>query len=195
MNLNPRIPKIDENFDLKPWGQDLLDLIPEKIEEQLEVMDEAEKERDEWYVTITQARSRGQLDNFALWFWLLWTESRFSRYDQAQKWLRYWLDLYQAIPIEKKVEVRRPQPPKNQVDTEWIKKNRLIEDYYTDQLRSTANRLCGKCPFHQEDSASFFIFTDDNHFHCFGCGEHGDVINYIMKLKDYDFKQAVEYLK
>lgn len=193
MNLNPRVPKITDE-DIAQFGEVLPYIIPDKIEELLVIMDEAEKERDSWSVTVTQARAQGKLDNFGLWFWLLWGEHRFTRYDKAQKWLQYWLDLYEKTPDP--IPVSRPVVEyRNEIDIEKIKRERLIEDYYTEQLRPNANRLVGKCPFHEERTGSFFIFTDDNHFHCFSCGEHGDVITFIEKTKNMDFKQAIDFLK
>lgn len=45
------------------------------------------------------------------------------------------------------------------------------------------------CPFHKEKTASCKIY--ENSFHCFGCGEGGDVITFVMNLYRLDFKAAV----
>ena len=54
------------------------------------------------------------------------------------------------------------------------------------------------CPFHSEKSASMAVkfFPDNNKqkFKCFGCGEAGDAIDFIMKLKGMNYKAAREYL-
>ena len=51
------------------------------------------------------------------------------------------------------------------------------------------------CPFHDEKNGSLFIFPD-NAWHCFGCMAHGrNSIDFIMKLKNMNFKDAVDYLK
>jgi DNA primase len=50
------------------------------------------------------------------------------------------------------------------------------------------------CPFHQEKTPSFTIHQHRQTFHCFGCGEGGDVITFIMKLKGITFKEALVYL-
>lgn len=52
----------------------------------------------------------------------------------------------------------------------------------------------GQCPFHQDDTPSFHIYPD-NHFHCFGCDAHGDVIRFIELKGDVDFKTALEEAK
>lgn len=53
------------------------------------------------------------------------------------------------------------------------------------------------CPFHSEKTASFTIFTGKDRverFFCFGCGEHGDVIDFVRKIKGVDFKEAAAIL-
>lgn len=48
------------------------------------------------------------------------------------------------------------------------------------------------CPFHGEKTPSFYIYED--HFHCYGCGVHGDVISYVMQSENLGFRDAVERL-
>ena len=49
-----------------------------------------------------------------------------------------------------------------------------------------------KCPFHSGDhTASLKIYPGSRGFHCFGCGAHGTVIDFVMKLFDLTFQQAV----
>ena len=50
----------------------------------------------------------------------------------------------------------------------------------------------GCCPFHGEKTPSFYVY--DDHYHCFGCGEHGDAITYVMKSQGAGFMEAVESL-
>ncbi len=50
-----------------------------------------------------------------------------------------------------------------------------------------------RCPFHNEKTASFRVYTDDT-FHCFGCGAHGDVITFVMKMQNIDFNSACAQL-
>ena len=52
----------------------------------------------------------------------------------------------------------------------------------------------GLCPFHDERSPSFHVRPGVGRYHCFGCGEGGDVIDFIMKLDGMSFVEAVEYL-
>ncbi len=54
--------------------------------------------------------------------------------------------------------------------------------------------LKGLCPFHDERSPSFHVRPGVGRFHCFGCGEGGDVITFVMKMDGLGFAEAVEYL-
>ena len=50
------------------------------------------------------------------------------------------------------------------------------------------------CPFHNEKTPSCHVYTDDPHFHCFGCGAGGDVITFIMKAENLEYIDAVRLL-
>lgn len=52
----------------------------------------------------------------------------------------------------------------------------------------------GLCPFHDEKSPSFHIRPQLGHWHCFGCGEGGDVISFVQKISHLSFVEAVEML-
>lgn len=54
--------------------------------------------------------------------------------------------------------------------------------------------LKGLCPFHDERSPSFNVRPQVGRYHCFGCGEGGDVIDFVMKVDGLAFGEAVEYL-
>lgn len=48
------------------------------------------------------------------------------------------------------------------------------------------------CPFHGEKTPSFYVY--DDHFHCYGCGAHGDAISFVMQSQGAGFAEAVEQL-
>ena len=50
------------------------------------------------------------------------------------------------------------------------------------------------CPFHDEKTPSFIVYPTRGHYHCYGCGEHGDAINFLMKQQGYSFSEAVLFL-
>lgn len=53
-----------------------------------------------------------------------------------------------------------------------------------------------RCPFHSDDSPSFIVkkYQDKDRYYCFGCGEHGDVVDYIKKYKNMNYIEACNYL-
>jgi DNA primase len=53
----------------------------------------------------------------------------------------------------------------------------------------------GCCPFHKEKSASFHVDEGRGFYHCFGCGAHGNAIDFVMQLENLDFAQALERLE
>ena len=52
----------------------------------------------------------------------------------------------------------------------------------------------GLCPFHNEKTPSFTVNEEKGFFHCFGCGAHGDVITFEMRIAHLSFPEAVEKL-
>src|SRR5699024_1234247 len=52
----------------------------------------------------------------------------------------------------------------------------------------------GLCPFHDERTPSFHVRPQVGRWHCFGCGEGGDVISFVQKIDGLGFTEAVEYL-
>ncbi|MDT5008536.1 MAG: primase [Mycobacterium sp.] len=65
---------------------------------------------------------------------------------------------------------------------------------YVQLRRAGADSLKGLCPFHDEKSPSFHVRPNHGHFHCFGCGEGGDVYAFIQKVEHVTFVEAVERL-
>ena len=61
-------------------------------------------------------------------------------------------------------------------------------------LKRSGRSYSGLCPFHREKSPSFFVSPDKQIFHCFGCGEGGDIFGFIRKIENITFKEAVEQL-
>ena len=52
----------------------------------------------------------------------------------------------------------------------------------------------GLCPFHEEKTPSFMIQKGDSHYHCFGCGAHGDSITFLMQHVKMTFVESLEFL-
>jgi DNA primase len=65
---------------------------------------------------------------------------------------------------------------------------------YVALRRAGADSLKGLCPFHDEKTPSFHVRPSRGTFHCFGCGEGGSVIDFVMKVEHLGFVEAVERL-
>ena len=61
-------------------------------------------------------------------------------------------------------------------------------------LKQSGRNLKAPCPFHQEKTASFMVSPEKGIFHCFGCGEGGDIFTFVMKMDGLDFREALEKL-
>src|SRR5881409_2943653 len=58
-------------------------------------------------------------------------------------------------------------------------------------LRRRGRNAIGLCPFHAEKTPSFNVSEEKGFFHCFGCGEHGDVFAFVMRTESLAFPEAV----
>ena len=60
------------------------------------------------------------------------------------------------------------------------------------KLARSGRNWKGCCPFHNEKTPSFYVY--DNGYHCFGCGQHGDAISFVMQAQGLGFMEAVNQL-
>ena len=61
-------------------------------------------------------------------------------------------------------------------------------------LKRSGRNFFGLCPFHKEKSPSFSVSPDKQIFHCFGCGVGGNVIHFVSKIENLDFRETLELL-
>lgn len=61
-------------------------------------------------------------------------------------------------------------------------------------LNRKGHNYWGRCPFHHEKTPSFAVDEDRQFYHCFGCGESGDVIKFVQKIENIDFMESVSRL-
>ena len=73
-------------------------------------------------------------------------------------------------------------------------RNKVEELYSFEKMRANCRQIFASCPFHNEKTPSFCIYLEDNRFYCYGCHCHGDAIEFLMKLKGINFRDAVEQL-
>lgn len=68
----------------------------------------------------------------------------------------------------------------------------LISSYLT--VKKTGANFRAVCPFHQEKTPSFMISQDKQIFKCFGCQAGGDIFEFVMKMENLEFREALEML-
>ncbi len=68
----------------------------------------------------------------------------------------------------------------------------VISTYVT--LKRAGSNMQGLCPFHNEKSPSFTVFTATQSFYCFGCGAGGDAVTFIRKMENLEYAEAVKVL-
>ena len=80
------------------------------------------------------------------------------------------------------------------IDFSAIKQNasivNIVKNYGIDVNHG---EMCN-CPFHAEKTSSMKLYTDSNQYHCFGCGEHGDVIDFVAKMERLSIYEAAKKL-
>ncbi len=79
---------------------------------------------------------------------------------------------------------------------EKIKSQNDIVDVISERVRlkKSGRNFTGLCPFHNEKTPSFSVSQEKQIYKCFGCGEAGNVISFVMKEKNLPFVEAVKYL-
>lgn len=77
-----------------------------------------------------------------------------------------------------------------------VKEQNDIVDVISDtvRLKKTGRNYLGVCPFHHEKTPSFTVSRDKQIYKCFGCGEAGNVISFVMKTRNLTFPESVKVL-
>src|SRR5208283_2556440 len=70
---------------------------------------------------------------------------------------------------------------------------RIVGEYVT-LRKAGAQNFIGLCPFHQEKTPSMSVHASRQFFHCFGCGASGDVFNFVQKIENITFPEAVRLI-
>ena len=68
----------------------------------------------------------------------------------------------------------------------------IISGYVS--LKKKGSNHWGCCPFHNEKTPSFSVNQSKQMYHCFGCGESGNVFTFLMKYENYSFPEAIRFL-
>src|SRR5579872_1711032 len=88
----------------------------------------------------------------------------------------------------------------NQIPREFIQQllSRIdIVDLIDNRIplrKKSGNNYFARCPFHNEKSASFSVSQPKQFYYCFGCGAHGNAIDFMMQHERLSFPEAIEML-
>lgn len=109
--------------------------------------------------------------------------------EKSRIWIRYWQrlgNLYTPPKLEGHI---------SEYDIEKAKSYPIQELLETSFKNAGSGKLKSLCPFHEERTPSFVIYTNENTAHCFGCSKHiNNAINFLMERDNIEFKEAVRRL-
>ncbi len=171
------------------FKEDLVEIVSNKLEEILERQDTLIKQRELKLSTIGKMK----LDDFARYWFVSEAEFEFVEFDVLQRWLKYWLRL--AMKSGNNI-YDREKIAQNGITEEQVAQAKEVplESVFEGRLRRIGTRFIGLCPFHEEKTPSFTIFSNTNNFYCFGCHVWGDPIDLYMKLNQCNLPTAVKAL-
>lgn len=69
----------------------------------------------------------------------------------------------------------------------------VVVEAHNIPLRKMGGKWTGKCPFHNDDTPSFIVY--ERHAHCYGCGWHGDGVDFVAKIKDISLTDALNFVR
>jgi len=186
---------------LEIFAEEAKKVIPKKIKElQVERQDQANLAK------ITQIESDSNIKNpfedrskFIAWF-----QNEIVIYQCATKIVE--IDKHLAR-LRRELRVIKPPTTPKEISRQkalekWEDDIKMAREYpletlaesYLEKTRQFGSQIKALCPFHEEKTPSFVIYLNDNHFHCYGCGKHGDSIAFLMEKESVDFKEAVRRL-
>ena len=186
--------KEGEIIDAFPTEQNLV------VEKLQEYWDEA-TERYQQVKKIRNIVDNVQNDPFSKWFFvnvekfkeagrLKWLYQQIKRLEHMK--LIYERRRVEALLTFTKFETKEERKRYN-ITKMFAKEGLLLEIASLDgiKLKGHGNRYSGLCPFHEEKTGSFYIYHD-NWYHCYGCQAHGNFIDYLMKTRHIEFKEALK---
>lgn len=88
-------------------------------------------------------------------------------------------------------------PVSSDQDVDRLKASLAIEDVIGRYvaLRPSGQTLAGRCPFHEDRRPSLAVYPTTRSFCCFGCQAHGDVLEFLMRVENLTFPEALEMLR
>ena len=181
-------PKAPSDEEIEIFTDGLKQTVPTKLRDANARLGYLQNRRDAKLRVIQRKTKKGSLEEYLA---TLYIEHEYSEAYYIEKWISYWTSILERTTGKKSVAAGKRGEIAD-LDIERAKEYPL-ENLYQGTLKRAGSRLTGLCPFHEERTPSFFIFHD-NHYHCYGCTEHGDSITFVMKAKSLSFPEAVRYL-
>jgi len=86
----------------------------------------------------------------------------------------------------------------NEFEKDDLKRTVDIVDLFSSfgvKLELKGKSYIGLCPWHDDKTPSLSVSKEDGLYNCFGCGESGDIFSLVEKMKGFEFKEALNYLK
>jgi|GEM_PF-6385987 len=105
--------------------------------------------------------------------------------------LRRLRQLQRLLPREEQTNTAHDYE-ENLAQAQAVELASVIEQYL--RLEKVSGGYKGLCPFHEEKTASFHAYTDSQRYHCYGCQENGDVINFKAKIDGISVGDAIREL-
>ena len=110
----------------------------------------------------------------------------------------YWVWYHRAV--EEAIDLKRMAAPtttrkRGRIDIGAVRARAdivALAESYGLKLQRAGRNFRALCPFHQERSPSFYLYSEQNRCHCFGCQADGDAITFVMKMDGVDFITAAE---
>lgn len=128
-----------------------------------------------------------------------WEQAEIEASTKQYEYADALIDLFErALQYQPSVKPAVKQPRRH-IDVDTVKASndivQVIESYSVQLRKSGHNRFSALCPFHDDRGPSFTVYADSGTWHCFGaCNTGGDVITFIQKMENCDFRQAVAIL-
>lgn len=182
----------------------LVETFPETEETVVKKLEEYWQEAKELYKRLEYIRNvvdKIQTDPFSKWFFTQAQEykegTRLKWLYQAMRRLEKQKVIFEKKKLEKVLskEYFKTKEEKKRFDLDkMFNRERLLVDiasYDGIALKQDGERHKALCPFHNEKTPSFFIYST-NWYHCFGCGAHGNFIDFLMEKRKYTFREALE---
>ncbi len=181
--MKPSILQVAEAFH-----EDAIPIVKQEIRKNKSMIRQIEKHYKPYYYDAGFMR-----DTFSRVFWVEVIERLKPKMPHSNlKRLQTTLFLLQK-PTQKGAEGQKAYQDLA-VAIERAKNANMLDLYPWERLKKNYTRYVACCPLHGEKTPSFVIYTKNNSWYCFGCHEGGNPIDFIMKLKGCEFKEAVRIL-